>query len=149
VNYGGISAKAYVTEYDDPGPEFAKWSHGYIGEVLTALLGDIATEDSVVPSEVQLIEILLGEDMKAHLDAHIAEDFGPLREVIDKKLEDFVKPYGYAFRSVRLALLPVYFLVPVLTTYMQLRFICSHENHDAAIYEISTLPIDTFLRQIE
>ncbi|KIM86094.1 hypothetical protein PILCRDRAFT_86732 [Piloderma croceum F 1598] len=91
VNYGGISAKAYVTEYDDPGPGFAEWSHGYIGEVLTALLGDIGIEDSAILSEVELIEMLLGDDTKAHLDVHIAEDFEPLREVIDKKLEDSVE----------------------------------------------------------
>jgi len=33
VNYGDMSAKAYVTEYDDPGPMFWEWSHGGIGEV--------------------------------------------------------------------------------------------------------------------
>ena len=93
VNYGDMSAKAHVTEYDDPGPTFAEWSHGYIGEVMTALLGDIGLKDSVVPSEVELIEMLLGDDAKAHLDAHIAEEFGPLREVINKKLEDVIKPF--------------------------------------------------------
>jgi len=38
---------------------------------------------------------------------------------------------------------------PVLTTHMQLRFIRSHDNHDAAIYEILILLMDTFLIQIE
>jgi len=36
--------------------------------------------------------MLLGDDTKAHLDAYIAEEFGPLREVIDKKLDDFNGP---------------------------------------------------------
>ena len=92
VDYGFMSTKAYVTEYDDPGPTLAEWSHGYIGEVLIALPGDIGIEDSVVPSAVELIEMLLGDDTKAHLDAHIAEEFGPLREVIDKKLKDVFEP---------------------------------------------------------
>jgi len=85
VDYGDVSAKAYVTEYDDPGITIAKWSHGRISKVLKGLLNDLGAGDSV-PSEVELIEMLLGDDTKAHLDAKV-EGYGPLREVIDKKLK--------------------------------------------------------------
>jgi len=93
VNYGDMSAKAYVTEYDDPGVTMAEWSHGRIGKVLKALLEDLAAGDSA-PSEVELIDMLLGDDTKAHLDAKV-EGYGPLREVIDKKLKDSKRSSWY------------------------------------------------------
>ena len=77
-----MSAKAYVTEYDDPGPTFAEWSHGDIGKVFDALLRDLGAKDCV--REVKLIEMLLGDDTKAHLDDMIAGEFGPLSKVIDE-----------------------------------------------------------------
>jgi hypothetical protein len=90
VEYGDVSAEAYVTEYDDPGTTIAEWSHGRIGTVFQTLLEDLGAGDSV-PSEVELIETLLGGDTKAHLDATV-ESYGPLREIIDKKLEYYEGP---------------------------------------------------------
>lgn len=86
VNYGDMSARAFVTEYDDPGVTMAEWSHGRIGKVFKALLEDLAAE-APAPSDVELISMLLGDDTEVHLDAKV-EGYGPLREVIDKKLKD-------------------------------------------------------------
>jgi hypothetical protein len=86
VNYGDMSAKAYVTEYDDPATIIAEWSHGRIGRVLKVLLEDLGAGGSV-PSEIELIEMLLGDDIKSHLDA-LVEGYGPLREVINKRMKD-------------------------------------------------------------
>lgn len=63
-----MSAKAYATEYDDVVTIFAEWSQGQIGRVLKELLKDLGGEGSVV-SEIELIEMLLGDDIKEHLDA--------------------------------------------------------------------------------
>lgn len=81
-----MSAKAYATEYDDVVTIFAEWSQGQIGRVLKELLKDLGGEGSVV-SEIELIEMLLGDDIKEHLDA-LVEGYGPLREVIKKRLRD-------------------------------------------------------------
>ena len=86
VNYGDMSAKAYVTEYDDPATIIAEWSHGRIGRVLKVPLEDLGAGGSV-PSEIELIEMLLGDDIKAHLDT-LVEGYGPLREVINKRMKD-------------------------------------------------------------
>ena len=95
VNYGNMSAKAYVTDYDDPGPTFAEWSHGDIGKVFDALLRDLGAKDCV--REVKLIEMLLGDDTKAHLHDMIAGEFGPLSKVIDEKQKDSIRPFQYGF----------------------------------------------------
>jgi hypothetical protein len=63
-----MSVKAYATEYDDVVTIFAEWSQGQIGRVLKELLKDLGGEGSVV-SEIELIEMLLGDDIKEHLDA--------------------------------------------------------------------------------
>jgi hypothetical protein len=89
VKYGDMSKKAFVNEYDDPGLEKGYYSHGEIGTVLEALLGDLGIGDSAsAPSEVEMIEILLGDDTKKHLNFMTVEDCVPLHEVIEKKLED-------------------------------------------------------------
>jgi hypothetical protein len=86
VTYGDMYARAYVTEYDDPGVAMAEWSHRRIGKVFKALLEDLAAGDPA-PSDVKLISMLLGNDTEVHLDAKV-EGYEPLREVIDKKLKD-------------------------------------------------------------
>ena len=63
VKYGDMSTRAFVTEYDDPGEFRWRFSHGEIGEVLEVLLADLGVGDSA-PSEVELIEMLLGDDAK-------------------------------------------------------------------------------------
>ena len=63
-----MSVKAYATEYDDVVTIFAEWLQGQIGRVLKELLKDLGGEGSVV-SEIELIEMLLGDDIKEHLDA--------------------------------------------------------------------------------
>lgn len=65
----------------------AEWSHGTIGEVSQALFGDLGAGDSV-PGKVELVEIFLGDDTKAHLGAEV-EGYGPLHDVISKKLEGY------------------------------------------------------------
>jgi hypothetical protein len=50
--------------------------------VFDALLRDLGAKDCV--REVKLIEMLLGDDTKAHLDDMIAGEFGPLSKVIDE-----------------------------------------------------------------
>jgi len=83
VRYGDVSAKAFVTQYGDPGENIAEWSHGGIDEVFEELFEDLGVTEKPFPSEVELIEMLLGDHAKAYLDAKV-EDCGPLREVIDK-----------------------------------------------------------------
>lgn len=98
MKYGGASAEALVTEYDDPAGSFAKLSHGHIGTVFQALLEDLGIGDSG-PSVVELIEMLLGDDTKLHLDAKV-EGYGPLREVIEKKLEDCFSEWYVYFQFI-------------------------------------------------
>ena len=86
VKYGDMLAKAYVTEYDDPGTIIAEWSHGRIGKVLKVLLKDLGAGSSVL-NEVELIEMLLSDDIKMHQNA-LVEGYGPLREVINKRMKD-------------------------------------------------------------
>ena len=86
VKYGDMSTRAFVTEYDDPGEFRWRFSHGEIGEVLEVLLADLGVGDSA-PSEVELIEMLLGDDVKKYLNAEV-QDLASLHEIIEKKLKD-------------------------------------------------------------
>ena len=92
-----MSAQAHVTEYDDPGQTMAEWTHGRIGAVFQTLLEDLGAGGSVAGA-VEMIEVLLGNDAKAYLDAKV-EDHGSLREIIDKKLEGDEEPNWYVFSS--------------------------------------------------
>jgi hypothetical protein len=96
VEYSDMSAQAYVTEYDDPGQTMAEWTHGRIGAVFQTLLEDLG--GGSVAGAVEMIEVLLGNDAKAYLDAKV-EDYGSLREIIDKKLEGDEELNWYVFSS--------------------------------------------------
>ena len=85
VALGSSEAEAFVTEYGDPGMQVVEYAHGDTDEILKFLLKGSGGDECAL-DELELVEILLGDDVKAHLDAEV-QLYPPLRQVIKEHLE--------------------------------------------------------------
>ena len=85
VALGSSEAEAFVAEYGDPGMQVVEYAHGDTDEILKFLLKG-SGGDECARDELELVEILLGDDVKAHLDAEV-QLYPPLRQVIKEHLE--------------------------------------------------------------
>ena len=71
---------------DDPGRSMVEYAHGSTDEILKYLPKGLGGGDSTL-DKLELVEILLGDDVKAHLDAEV-QAHQPLHKIIKEHLED-------------------------------------------------------------